>query len=261
MVRYCYIVAEGPQDLEFLIRLLKFYNLSRITCLSSLDSFWKPLIPRTFPVDDDLTKRVPVPTFLRNADLSVALHSAIGISRLSDTIEESLALLIPASEIFGVGLVLDADDRQTPQERFDKLTSELSSKLFLPGLSLPSVLGEVAKGSPRFGIFIMPNNFDAGTLEDILLECAQVNYPDLLKLARDYVSGIDCTQLNTDDLRHLRKPAGQNKAVISSISSILRPGRTLQVSIQDNRWVDEHTIELESVKLARTFLGEITGLI
>ncbi len=28
MVRYCYIVVEGPQDVEFLIGLLKFYELN-----------------------------------------------------------------------------------------------------------------------------------------------------------------------------------------------------------------------------------------
>jgi hypothetical protein len=256
MVRYCYIVAEGPQDLEFLICLLKSYGLRRVTRLSLLDSFWKPLVPTTFPVDDDLMKRVPVPIFLQNTDLSVALHSAIGITRLSNTIEESLAL-IPVSKIFGIGLVLDADDSQTPQKRFE----ELASKLSLPGLLVPSVLGEVVKGSPRFGIFIMPNNLETGTLEDVLLQCAQVNYPDLLKLSMDYVSGIDTTQLNQDDLRELNKPAGKNKAVVSSISSILKPGKALQVSIQDNRWVDEQTMELESVKLARTFLDEITGFI
>ncbi|XGW00466.1 MAG: DUF3226 domain-containing protein [Leptolyngbya sp. BL-A-14] len=254
MVRYCYIVAEGPQDVEFLICLLKSYGLRRVTRLSLLDSFWEPLVPRTFPIDDDLMKRVPVPIFLQNADLSVALHSAVGITRLSNTIEESLAL-ISASKIFGIGLVLDADDIQTPPKRFEELTSKLS----LLGLSVPSVLGEVVKGSPRFGVFIMPNNAEAGTLENVLIQCAQVNYPDLLKLSTKYVSGIDTTQLNQDDLRELNKPAGKNKALVSSISSILRPGKALQVSIQDNRWIDEQTMELDSVKLAKIFLDEITG--
>jgi hypothetical protein len=256
MVRYCYIVAEGPQDVEFLICLLKSYGLKRVTRLSLLDPFWEPLVPKTFPVDDDLMKRVPVPIFLQNADLSVALHSAIGITRLSNTIEESLAL-IPASQIFGIGLILDADDIQTPQERFEKLTSKLS----LLSLSVPSVLGEVVKNSPRFGIFIMPNNVESGTLEDILLECAQVNYPDLLQLSTNYVSSIDTTQLNEKDLEELNKPAGKNKAVVSSISSILRPGKTLQVSIQEHRWIDKQTMDLDSVKLIKMFLDEITGFV
>ena len=254
MVRYCYIVAEGIQDIEFLICLLKSRGLRRVTRLSSLDPFWQPLVPKTFPVDGDLMKRVPVPVFLQNTELSVALHNAIGITRLSNTIEESLAL-IPASQISGIGLVLDADDEQTPQKRFEELISKLSPF----GLSVPSVPGEVMKGSPRCGIFITPNNSESGTLENILLECAQVNYPDLINLSTNYVYGIDATQLTNSDLKELNKPAGKNKAVVSCISSILRPGKALQVSIQDNRWIDEQTMALDSVKVVKIFLDEVTG--
>lgn len=254
MVRYCYIVAEGPQDIEFLICFLKSYGLKRVTFLSKLDSFWEPLVPKTFPINDDLMKRVPVPVFLQNSELSVALHSAIGITRLSNTIEESLAI-IPVSEIFGLGIFLDADDIETPQERFDKLKAEL----FPLGLSLPSTLGEVmkVKGSPNCGIFIAPNNNDSGTLEDILLQCANLNYPNLLYLSTNYVSSIDTNQLTSNDLKDLNKPAGKNKALISVISSILRPGKTLQVSIQDNRWIDEKTMALDSLKLVKKFLDEV----
>ena len=254
MVRYCYIVAEGIQDIEFLICLLKSRGLRRVTRLSSLDPFWEPLVPKTFPVDDDLMKRVPVPVFVQNTELSVALHSAIGITRLSNTIEESLAL-IPASQIFGIGLVLDADDEQTPQKRFEELISKLSPL----GLSVPSVPGEVMKGSPRCGIFITPNNSESGTLEDILLKCAEVNYPDLLNLSNNYVSEIDATQLTQKDLEEFKKPAGKNKAIIASISSILRPGKALQVTIQENRGIDEQTMALYSVKLLKIFLDEVTG--
>ena len=254
MIRYCYSVAEGLQDIEFLVCLLKSYGLKRVTRLSFLDSFWKTLVPTTFPVDDDLMKRVPVPVFLQNTELSVALHSAIGITRLSNTIEESFAL-IQSSEIFGVGIFLDADGSETPQERFETLISKLS----LLGSSLPSVLGEVTKGSPRCGIFIAPNNSASGTLEDILLECAKVNYPNLLALSTSYVTGIDINQLTQDDLKELKKPAGKNKAVVSSISGILKPGKSLQVSIQDNRWINEQTMVLNSVKLVKIFLDEVTG--
>jgi hypothetical protein len=254
MIRYCYIVAEGHQDIEFLICFLKAYGLKRVNHLSKLDSFWEPLVPKTFPINDDLSTRVPVPVFLQNAELSVALHSAIGITRLSNTIEESLAI-IPASDIFGIGIFLDADHVETPQQRFDKLIPQLSPL----GLSLPSTLGEVMKGSPRCGIFIAPNNRDSGTLEDILLECANLNYPNLLALSTNYVSGIDTNQLTKDDLEQLNKPAGKNKAVVSSISSILRPGYTLQVSIRDNRWIDQKTMVLDSVRLVKIFLDEVTG--
>lgn len=116
MVRYCYIVVEGPQDVEFLIGLLKFYDLKRVIHLSSLDKFWETLIPTAYPLDGDLTKRVPVPSFVQNEQLSIALHSSIGITRIAQTIEESLKF-IQVARLFSVGIFLDADDNETPQER------------------------------------------------------------------------------------------------------------------------------------------------
>ncbi len=258
MVRYCYIVVEGPQDVEFLIGLLKFYGLKRVRFLSSLDKFWETLIPKNYPVDDDLTKRVPVPYFVQNEQLSIAVHSAIGDTRIAQTIEESLKFIQP-SQLFSVGIFADADYSKTPQERFNKLITKLSD-IDLPNLLPPSQIGQVNNHSPRCGIFIAPNNREQGTLENILLECARINYSDLLNLSQTYIESIDRNQLTKNDLEDFKKPAGEKKAIISSISSILRPGKALQVSLQDNRWLDEKILELESIKLIKNFLEQIIGL-
>ena len=257
--KYSYIVTEGPQDIEFLIRLLKHkyksYGLSRVTQLSLLDPFWNSLVPTKYPPNGDLMKCVAVPIFLQNNEISIALHSANGIDRLAKLIKDSLFML-PA-KVFGVGIILDADNTdETPQQRFNKLTNKLTSL----GLNLPSVLGKVTKDSPRCGIFILPDNSSSGTLEDILLECAKINYPDLLNLSSNYINNINKTQLTKNDLRELNKPAGKNKAVVSGISSVLKPGKTLQVSLQDNRWLDSQTLDLKSVNLVKSFLAEVIGL-
>jgi hypothetical protein len=76
-------------------------------------------------------------------------------------------------------------------------------------------------------------------------------------MSTNYVSGIDTNQLTNNDLKELNKAAGKNKALISSISSILRPGKALQVSIQDNRWIDEKTMVLDSIKLVKNFIDEV----
>ena len=254
MVRYCYIVAEGLQDVEFLIRLLKPRGLNRVTQFDKLDQFWKPLIPDKFPFKGDLMKRVPVPMFLQNSEVSVAVDSANGIKRLTETLEETLAL-ITASQVFGLGVILDADDEETPPVRFQKLSAELAQT----GLTLPPTLGVVTKGAPRCGIFIIPDNETSGTLEDILLDCAQVNYPDLLEKATNYIDNIDAAQLDKDDLRDFRKQAGKKKAVISSITSVLKPGKALQVSLQDNRWLDGAAMNLPQLQTLQRFLEEILG--
>ena len=42
--------------------------------------------------------------------------------------------------------------------------------------------------------------------------------------------------------------------------SVLKPGKALQVSLQDNRWINEKTLNLGSVNLVSSFLAEVIGL-
>lgn len=255
-MKYCYIVAEGPHDIEFLAKLIKkSYGLSRIQKRSLVDSFWDDLIPKTFPIDDDLLKRVPVPLFIQNADYSIALHSAIGIEKIVNTLEESLSL-INQSKIFSIGLILDADAQDTPSQRFKELTQKLSQQISL--INCQSLqLGEVSNNNPKFGIFIIPDNQNQGTLETILIECANQNYSDLLELSKRYIANIDETKLNKNDLIELKKPYGKDKAIISTISSVLKPGKAIQVSIQDNRWIDQNTLQLPSLILLQKFIDAL----
>lgn len=62
MTERVYVVSEGPHDVAFLAELLRLWGFQRVAKLSRVDGYWAPLIPRTFPHDDDLLKRVPVPT-------------------------------------------------------------------------------------------------------------------------------------------------------------------------------------------------------
>lgn len=260
MLRYGYLVVEGPHDIEFAARLLKPYGLERVKKLSELDPFWKKLVPDRFPPDgEDLLKRVPVPTFLQSTYYSIALHSAIGDTRLIETIEESLSF-IQLTKLVGIGLMADTDKLQ-PEQRFSELIKRISSKRSLALLSLPSSPGHVQRvSSYRFGIFILPDNQLQGTLETILLECAQANYHDLFEEAQDFVDNIDKRNLEEKDLEEYNKPAGKNKAIVASIVSILKPGKSTQVSIQDNRWIDTKTIALLQVKKVQDFLIDLFNL-
>ena len=79
---FTYIAVEGPHDIEFVARLLKPNGFARVRKLSDLDPYWGNLVPKDFPPDDDLLKRVPVPLFFQTATRSVAIQSATGVSRL-----------------------------------------------------------------------------------------------------------------------------------------------------------------------------------
>ena len=261
-MKYSFIVAEGSHDIEVLAQILKSYSLKRITKLNKLDPYWDILVPRKFPIDDDLIQRVPVPTFFQNNELSVALHYAIGDSKLVKVVSQNLSILPVTSTISGIGIILDADTKELPTTRF----SELKEKLIEPKLnliqlqsSLPLFPGVVTEGSLRCGIFVIPDNSSQGTLENILMECAEINYPDLLKQSRNYIDNINTSLLTEKDLEEFQKSAGKNKAIISGITSILKPTKTLVTSLQDNRWIDEETLKLDRLIAIRNFVGEIIG--
>jgi len=257
MKQYDYLIVEGQHDIAFVARLLRAFDIKQVNKKSLLDPFWDVLIPKTFPVQDDLLKRVPVPAFFENATHSIAVHSAQGITRLAETLDETLSL-INRERFASYGFLLDADQQQDPNERFDALITELKSHQVNVPTSLH--LGEVAGGNPLFGVFILPDNQSQGTLEDVLLQTAQINYAHLSSAAQAYIQAINESQLTHDDLDEFKKPAGRKKAHISSMASILKPGKAIQNSIQDNRWLDGEALNLPIVKSISTFLARLFEL-
>jgi hypothetical protein len=121
-------------------------------------------------------------------------------------------------------------------------------------------LGEVANVKPLFGIFVLPDNQHQGTLEDILLETAEINYAHLSSAAKAYIESIDSGKFGKHDLDEFKKPAGQKKARLSSMASILKPGKAIQNSIQDNRWLEGEAQNLPAVKAISTFLMRLFEL-
>lgn len=257
MANYSLIVVEGPHDVELVYRLLSPFGLERVKLKSTLESYWHGLIPTKFPHKGNLLKRMPVPVFVQNENHSIAIHSAIGDSRLAESVQESCATL-NAEELTGIGVVLDADSRKTAAERYETF----AAKLLKFGYALPDVPGEVRDGSPHLGAFVLPDNNAQGTLEDILLECAGQVYPELLASAQTHVANAAnvIPGLAKDERRSFQKPAGSNKAVVGSIANVLRPGKAIQVSLQDNRWIRDAQLEIPRLKAIQEFLKNICGI-
>jgi hypothetical protein len=257
MKRYGCLIVEGQQDIAFVARLLRAFKIKAVEKKSLLDPYWEILIPKNFPVNDDLQKRVPVPIFFENENHSISIHPAEGITRLAQTLGETLAV-IDREQLASCGFLLDADYKQTPQERFENLIDELRrSDVTIP---MPLHLGEITETNPKSGIFVLPDNQNHGTLEDILLQTAQINYTHLSLAAQTYIQSLDESQLTRDDLVELRKPAGRKKAQVSSMASILKPGRAIQNSIHDNRWLEGEAVNLPIVKSISLFLADLFEL-
>jgi hypothetical protein len=200
---FSYLVAEGPHDVAFVGRLLGTFGLKRVRLRDKLQPFWTPLIPTTFPFKNDLLKRMPVPAFFESVDYSVAVDSAVGVSRLAPTVHETLAILGSARrELHSIGILLDADWSRQPVATFEELKASLEQS----GLAMPALPGIVADADIRTGVFIFPDNQAQGTLENLLDECALVVYPGLREAGRGLVDSIDRTLLTQDDMKELVTP-------------------------------------------------------
>jgi len=257
MPKYGYLVVEGPHDLEFAYRLLSPFGFKRIQWEKDLDQFLDPLVPRKFPQDDgDLQKRIPVPLFLQSDSHAIAIHSAGGDSRLTEVVQEN-AVYLDHSQITGVGILLDSDNAIPVLDRFNSIKSAMQQL----GISMPSQPGVVQPGVPRYGAYVLPDNTVQGTLEELLLETAAITYPKLLASATQHIdNAILGTDLIIDDKKGFNKPAGRKKAIIGAMASVLRPGKSVQVSIQDNRWFRENALHVPRVKAVQEFLKDLFDL-
>jgi len=155
---------------------------------------------------------------------------------------------------------MDADSDISPKERFENIKKGLQHLNFMS--ELPKLPGEVALGNPHCGLFIMPDNQSAGTLEDLLLECAEQAYPSLLQCTENFLNCVEpiITQFQKNERRDFEKPAGRKKVSVGCIANVLRPGKSVQVSIQDNRWVTSETMKLSNIALFEQFLQNLLSL-
>lgn len=168
-------------------------------------------------------------------------------------VQDTLDILEPM--IDAVGVVLDADASMAANERFAVVQSALSAIGLAPG-ARP---GAVGSGSPSCGVYVLPDNASNGTLETILIECAEKNYPAALSGARAFIGSVDPRDYQPDDLHELNKAAGRNKATVAAITAILKPGKTTQASISDNRWLHGEAAQLKRVVSFERFLEELVN--
>jgi len=259
-MRYVYFVVEGPHDVEFVARFLTLHGLERVKHKPDLALFWVPVLPTSWPSplgSTDLLKRVQVPAFFQNQDVSVAIDSATSDSQLlRSAIGMRNTVNQPGGdELQALGVVLDSDQTTSAQERFTRIAKGLADA----NLPLAAAPGQVVQGPPRIGIFVLPDNVSPGTLEDVLIDCAEKQYPQLLVSAREHVESVkaEIPPYTQDDLKDFQKPAGRRKAIVGSIGSVLRPGKAIQVSLQDNRWVEGEALELPRVKRFREFIDSL----
>ena len=247
------LVVEGPHDEAFISKILRErHGIQSRSKYSAVDDYWRKTIPYKVPHDDDLRQRMPVPFFYESPGLSLAIVVAVGESRLVEMVGDTLAVL-PAPPVDAIGVILDADDQRTAESRHNSICRELSKLSLMPG----GAPGTVGMTPPYCGVYVLPDNTSKGTLEDVLLECAELNYNSALRNARDFIGLVKREDYRSSDLKELNKPAGRNKAIIAAITAVLKPGKTAQTSISDNYWLDNEAYSLISVRNLELFLEQL----
>ncbi len=228
--------------------MLKRRGFKRIQKLDQLEEQWANIIPRKFPADDlDILKRVPVPVFFGIDQHTVAVHSAVGVEKIAKTYQVTSLNV----NIDSVGFVVDADSN--PSGRREALQTALP-KLFS---------GSSSQQSPRAEIYVLPDNSSSGTLEDLLIRCGDIVYPTLMKSARSFIEEIDTNDSSifaVGESKELASPSGRGKAILGCVANVLRPGKSIQVSIQDNRWFrDDSVFEEPWVQKFQLFVDRVVG--
>jgi len=97
----------------------------------------------------------------------------------------------------------------------------------------------------------------------LLLQSAEIVYPTLHRRAADFVESIpdaDPRIFVDDEGDDFHAPSGRHKATIGAMTAVLRPGKAVQVSIQDNQWFkDPRVLNLPPLQALRGFLDALLG--
>ncbi len=130
------------------------------------------------------------------------------------------------------------------------------------GLVAPNNNQEVIAGSPSTGVFVLTGGVAHGGLEQVLIECAEAVYPALIAGARTFVNSVDTDSAayTEDDMREMKTPQGPVKSIVGSVSSVLRPGATIQVSVLRDRWVSNARLRTPWGAAPVGFLKSLWGL-
>ena len=253
--QYVLIGVEGNHDQAFISKILsKLLGFSKFDGkVSELDHFWRKFIPN-YPTGGNLYVRLDMPTILYTETLSVALYAGEGsnlIPNLSDKLSD-----MDYSELFAFGIIADAD-KNTPKKVVEDYHNGF--KEYFP--NFPTTVSQsvaVIAGSPRLGIYILPDNSQQGVLDTLICHCGDLVYPEYMQRAREYIDKFSEEERKNKPLKW--KPFDKEKAIIATVVSVLKPGKTNQTSISDNDWVSPATATIPAIQDLTKFLRDLLNL-
>lgn len=254
MKNYIFFV-EGVHDASCIGKILKLNNFKECHFINDIPQIWQDRIPRSYPFQiGKLEKFTPIPDYYINDDIFVVINPSNGEQNIIKQVDLYLSNMnkLELAQINGICMIFDADS-ETPKEKIDKLVKIIDkkelcfkSKEFIDGLI--NLKGELI----NIYYYFFPNNWSSGTLEDLLLEGANVVYSDLLSSVNNYIDNID------EKHKYNWTISSKNKVKVGCIANVFRPASANQISIMKDKWISEETIsESPSIKSLYSFITSI----
>jgi hypothetical protein len=235
-VKYAIIGVEGPHDQAFTGKVLKLLGFKDFReelkgLKSDLDPFWRKFIP-VYPKKGNLYTRLNMPSVLFNDTTSVAIYAGEGSNLVTNLDDILFANSEYQTNLAALGIVADCD-KSTP----DRIVEPYANKFRSYFPNFPDRPGVVNTNSPRTGVYVLPDNASPGVLDTLVCECGQIAYPVYMEKASSYLN-----EFSESDRKSLKwKNFDREKALVATVVSVLKPGKTNTTSIADNNWVSEQT--------------------
>lgn len=247
-----YLACEGAHDAAILGRILENGGFTPIRSRKQVQhGAFAKYVPKDFP--DNMIGRPPEPYFWERSTHVVAVHPVGGDGAMPAAL--GLAVGQVQGTLDNVGVFIDADDL-APAARLAELWAAVVAKNPTPGFTFPGVPGTIT--SPvRCGVYVLPDNMHHGSIDQLVVACAQASYHDLHQKAGAYLATIDRSKLTPAEHARLEKGSNPQKAHIGVIGSVLRPGSAIANTIRDDRWIDSTTLTLPLIAPLRAFLRDL----
>ena len=256
-MKYAIIGVEGPHDQAFTGKVLKLLGFKDFReelkgLKSDLDPFWRKFIP-VYPKKGNLYKRLDMPSILFNDTISLAIYAGEGSNLVTNLDDILSANPEYQTNLSAFGIVADCD-KSNPDQIVRRYTNCFCN--YFP--DLPNQAGVVNSNSPRTGIYVLPDNVSQGVLDTLLCSCGEIAYPAYMEKASSYLD-----EFSEEEKKSLKwKNFDREKALVATVVSVLKPGKTNTTSIADNNWVSEQT-QQQVPALANfiEFLSQLLALI
>lgn len=256
------VVTEGIHDVAVISKILRIKDFQEAQTIGEIPDFLVKLIPTSYPFEGTrLSRRVPFPSFFFRGKAWILVYCANSDSALANDLK-GLLKTTPRKDVVSrlccAAVLADADTR-TAQQRRDGLYKKLDEALadtddFQFDRSLPTQITLYGTVKP-FAMYILPDNKHSGRLEQVLLQGAQEEYPELYAYACNYIESAKGLSWVANSGEFAEK-----KAVVGAITSVLRSGRAFQASIHDDNWFTEASLSNLSLhKALSDFIDMIIG--